>query len=254
MEWLAGIGRGAMGAGSYLARLSSLGWRTGVAAFAGTGGPVIRRQIMLQLVYTGVQALVPLTVAAIAIGLLVFSFSLEHLPVELVQSVASTVIVLEVIPLLLIFLIIGRSGTAITIDVASMKLNDELQALQVMGIDPVRYVALPRVMGVTLAFVVLQVYGQLAAIFGGYWGALVLDLELPAYPIEDLLAGIAYSDVLLSTCKMLLFGPVVALTAVLHGASVKRSRREIPIVTSQAVVRSLLFCFLLNTAVSLLGD
>lgn len=254
MEWLAGIGRGALGAGAYLVRLSSLAWRTGASAFAGTGRPVIRRLIMLQLVYTGVQALVPLTVAAVAVGLLVFSFSLEHLPVDLVQSVASTVIVLEVIPLLLIFLIIGRSGTAITIEVASMKLNDELRALEVMGIDPVRYVALPRLVGVTLAFVVLQIYGQLAAIFGGYWGALLLDLELPAYPIEDLLAGIAHSDVVLSTIKMLLFGPVVALTAILHGVSVQRSRREIPIVTSQAVVRSLLLCFLLNTAVSLMGD
>lgn len=254
MEWLAGIGRGAMSASSYVSRLLGLGWRTAGSAFTGAGGPVIRRLVMLQLVYTGVQALFPLTVAAIAVGLLVFSFSLEHLPVELVQSVASTVIVLEVIPLLLIFLIIGRSGTAITIDVASMKLNDELDALRVMGIDPVRYIALPRVIGVTLAFVVLQMYGQLAALLGGYWGALLLDLDLPAYPIEDLLAGIAHSDVLLSTVKMLVFGPVVALTAILHGASVERSRREIPIVTSQAVVRSLLMCFLLNTVVSLMGD
>ena len=254
MEWLAGIGRGTMSAGQYLSRLGSLGWQTWRALFDGRGSRVVRQQTMLQLIYTGVQALVPLTVASVAVGLLVFSFSLEHLPVDLVQSVTSTVIVREVVPLLLIFLVIGRSGTAITIDVASMKLNDELHALRMMAIDPARFIALPRVLGVTFAFLVLQIYGMLAAIFGGYWGALLLDLELPAYPIEDLLAGIAHGDVALSTVKMLLFGPVVALTAILHGVSVERSRREIPIVTSRAVVRSLLFCFLLNTFVSLLAD
>ena len=254
MEWVARIGRGSMAALVYLARLVQLGGQTFVALFDRRGRAVVARQTMLQVIFTGVQALVPLTVAAVAVGILVFTLSLEHLRVDLVQSVACKVIVREVVPLLLIFLIIGRSGTAITIDVALMKLNDQLRALRVMGIPLARYVALPRVIGVTLAFLMLQTYGQLAALFGGYWGALALDVDLPAYPIAELLAGVEESDALLSTIKMLLFGPIVALTATLHGSSVERSRREIPIATSKAVVRSLLLCFLINTTLSLLID
>ena len=252
MEWVAGIGRASMGVGGYLARLTQLGVGTASSLFRSRGRGIVARVTMLQLVYTGVQALVPLTIAALALGLLVFSFTLAYLPVDLVQSVASAVLVREAMPLVLAFLIIGRSGTAITIEVASMKLNDELRALEVMNIPMERFVALPRTIGVTLAFVVLQIYGLLAAIFGGYWMAIFLNLSLPAYPMDELLKGIRYGDVGVSTLKMLLFGPLVALTCVLHGTSVQHSRREVPIVTSQAVVRSLLMCFALNTVVSLL--
>lgn len=211
---------------------------------------VVLRVTMLQILYTGFQAVVPITLAAVALGILVLSVSLQYLPVDYVQGVASIVIVREVVPLATMFLVIGRSGTAITIEVATMKLNRELDALKVLGIPLERYVVVPRLVGMVVAFVLLQVYADLFGLLGGYYGSALVDWGLPSYPVTDLLEGIDPADFLVATLKAVFFGTIVALNSVQHGLQVQRSRREIPIVTSRAVVRSLLLCFLVNTAVS----
>lgn len=253
MEWVTHVGGRLISVSTYLTELVGLLGMTlrATPRLRGPRGRVIANVTLLQLFYTGFQAVQPVTIGAVALGLLVLSISADYLPADYLQGVASVVIVREVVPLLIAFLLIGRSGTAITIDVANMKLNDELSALEVMAIPVAEFVLFPRVVGVVLASVFLQFYAQIAALVGGYWGAALVDLRMPSYPAWDLVAGIDPADVFVSTVKVLLFGLVIALTAVQHGLHVGRSRREIPIVTSRAVVRSLLLCFVLNTVVSL---
>jgi len=253
VDVLAGIGRSLLAVWRYLSDYVSLLRRTlaSLLMLRRHNLSEFRRVTMLQLFFTGFQAVIPLTITSIAIGILVLSISLEYLPVEYVQDVASIVIIREVVPLVTAFLIIGRSGTAITIEIATMKLNHELDALRVMNVPMTQFVNLPRLVGMVLAFMLLQVYGGLAALLGGYWGSALVDLHLPSYPVLDLLSGIDPADFFVATMKALLFGTVISLTSIQHGLQVVHSRREVPIATSRAVVRSLLLCFLLNTAVSL---
>jgi len=233
----------------YLVELVELLGRA-LRALGGLRRPVVYRVTLLQIFFTGFQAVLPITLASVALGILVLSVSLRYLPVDYVQGVASIVIVREVVPLATMFLVIGRSGTAITIEVATMKLNDELSALKILGIPFDEYVLVPRLVGMVLALVLLQVYADLFGLIGGYWGTALVDWNLPSYPARDLLQGIDPSDFFAAILKAVFFGTIVSLTAIQHGLQVQRSRREIPIVTSRAVVRSLLLCFLVNTAVS----
>ena len=230
----------------YLVELVELLGRA-LRALGGLRRPVVYRVTLLQIFFTGFQAVLPITLASVALGILVLSVSLRYLPVDYVQGVAAIVIVREVVPLATMFLVIGRSGTAITIEVATMKLNDELSALKILGIPFDQYVL---VVGMVLALVLLQVYADLFGLIGGYWGTALVDWNLPSYPASDLLQGIDPSDFFAAMLKAVFFGTIVSLTAIQHGLQVQRSRREIPIVTSRAVVRSLLLCFLVNTAVS----
>ncbi|MEM9068152.1 MAG: ABC transporter permease [Myxococcota bacterium] len=250
---MVGLGRTVLSVWQYLAEFLALLVRTlrSAASIHARSLSVIARVTMMQLFFTGFQAVLPLTLAAVALGTLVLSISLEYLPVDYVQGVASIVITREVVPLVTAFLIIGRSGTAITIEIGNMQLNDELRALQVMSIPIEQFIMLPRLLGMVLAFLLLQVYANVFGLLGGYYIAAAVDLHLPSYPVADLLQGIDPADFLVSCIKAILFGTVISLTAIQHGMQVERSRREIPIVTSRAVVRSLLLCFLLNTAVSL---
>lgn len=252
MEALIGIGRMALSVWAYLGSLLALLLATvrSAGAIRPRSMRLLGRVTMLQIFFTGFQAVLPLTIASVALGVLVLSISLQYLPVDYVQGVASIVIVREVVPLVTAFLIIGRSGTAITIEIATMKLNDELLALEVMGIPFTQFVALPRLVGAVVAFLLLQVYANLFGLLGGYYGSALVDAQLPAYPVADLLQGIDPADFALACLKAILFGVVISITAIQQGLQVGRSRREIPIVTSRAVVRSLLLCFLLNTAVS----
>ncbi|MBX3250880.1 MAG: ABC transporter permease [Myxococcales bacterium] len=253
MEAFRSLGALALGVSRYLAELVELLGRSlyALARLTSQARRVVTRVTTLQVFYTGFQSVVPLTLASVAIGVLVLSISLRYLPVDYVQGIASIVIVREVVPLVTMFLLIGRSGTAITIEVGTMKLNDELDALQIMGIPVDQYVMVPRLLGMVIAFVLLLIYGILFGLLGGYYGTALVDWNLPAYPVTDLLEGIEPKDFFVAVLKVALFGVIVALTAIQHGLQVQRSRREIPIVTSRAVVRSLLLCFIVNTAVSI---
>lgn len=252
MTAVIGIGRMVLGVWEYLVRFSDLLRRTlqSTVSIGRHNWPTILRITMMQIFFTGFQAVIPITVAAIAIGILVLSVALQYLPVDYVQGVASLVIVREVVPLVLAFLIIGRSGTAITIEVGNMQLHDELRALRVMGIPIEQYVMLPRLVGCVVAFLLLQIYADLFGLIGGYFGSALVDMHLPAYPVADLISGIEPADFLIACLKVGMFGVVVSLTSIQHGMQVQRSPREIPIATSRAVVRSLLLCLLLNTVIS----
>lgn len=247
------VGRTVLDMGRYLRDLVGMLERTSRSALRlrRSSLRVVLRIALLQVFFTGFQAVVPLTIAAVAVGTLVISQSIGYLPAEFVAGVIPPILIREVAPLITMFLLVGRSGTAITIEVATMRLDDELHALEVMNIPFEHYVMLPRLIGMVVSFVVLQVYANVAAVLGGYvlWSA--VDPDMPVL-VADLLQAVQPNDMLLSIAKVVLFGIVVSITAVLHGLTVKKSRREIPIVTTRAVVRSLLLCFLMNTVLSVL--
>lgn len=253
MELLRNVGQLALGLLEYLRDIGRLFGRTlrSLVDLRPAGLPILWRVTLTQLLFTGAHAVVPLTIASMAVGTLVIYETIDYLPVEYVQEVTSAILVREVVPLLTAFLLIGRSGTAITIEVGSMKINDELAALTVMGIPFEHYVMLPRLVGMIVAFVLLQFYANVAAVVGGYYATEIIDGHPLAFPVQNLFRAIEPADVGWSVLKVVLFGVVVSLTSVSHGLGVRWSRREIPIATTRALVRSLLLCFVLNTAVSL---
>jgi len=219
----------------------------------GHGFRVIRRILLMQLFFTGTQAVLPVTIASIAVGTLVVSQATEYLPGDYVVGVTAVILVREVLPLLTAFLIIGRSGTAITVEIGSMKLNDELAALRMMGIPFEHFVLLPRLVGMVISFQLLMGYAYVAALAGGYYVWFGISESAASFPLLDLLEAVDFADLVLSVVKVTLFGVVVAITSVQHGLMVQHSRRELPIYTSRALVRSTLLCAIINTIVSVVA-
>ncbi len=252
---VAGLGGRSLAVARYLRDGASLLARTITLTLAlrGHGARVVRQVLLMQVLFTGSHAVVPVTIASVAVGTLVVSQAVLYLPSDYVASVSAVVLVREVLPLLTAFLVIGRSGTAITIEVATMRLGDELAALQIMRIPFEHFILLPRLLGMVLSFVLLMIYSYVAALAGGYYVWFAISASPAPFPVAVLLEAVDFSDVLLSAVKVALFGTVVAVTSVQHGLTVQASRREIPIATSRSLVRSTLLCAVINTIVSLLA-
>ena len=178
------------------------------------GRRVVFQNTMLQLLYTGTHAVVPVAISSIALGTLVIYQSQKYLPGEYAISGSTSIIVREVTPILVAFLLVGRSGTAITIEIGNMKLNDELGALAVMRIPLERYVTLPRWIGMVVSFGILQVYSIVAALVGGYYVAKLAMHEPPSFSLATLAASVSFNDMGVSVVKALLFGSVIAITSV----------------------------------------
>jgi ABC transport permease subunit len=152
------------------------------------------------------------------------------------------VVIRELGPLLVAFIVIGRSATAVSVELGTMVFGEELAALRSLGIPLRPYVVFPRLAGVTAATLGLLIYFDLAAVAGGYLASYLLLNLSPGFFLNSLARHIEPMDLLATLAKGFLFGAIISSVACFFGLSVKRSPTEIPQVAMKAVVTAIFFC------------
>lgn len=244
--------RGLQGLG-YLAWL--VGWivRRGLELRREAWG-VVLEQTLLQIRFTALQAL-PLTLlTALLLGaitlLQVFeqwsTFGTES---QLGQLLAQLVI-RELGPLLVGVIVIARSGTAIAAELASIQLSGEVDALSALGIDPIQFLLVPRVLGGVLSVFTLVVFFDTAALLGGFAVArLRVELSLPAF-LAALSQAIGPRELAITVFKATAFGALIPLLCASFGLRVAHSSTEIPQAVTRAAVLSLVSVLLTSAFLS----
>ncbi|UCD85927.1 MAG: ABC transporter permease [Deltaproteobacteria bacterium] len=220
------------------------------------GQRVVTDVIFRQILFTGVEALPVISFVALLLGAIVIVQSIAQFTKfgaeEYLGQVLVLVIIRELGPLLTAVIVIGRSATAIAIELGNMIVDHEMEALKVIGVDHLRFVVAPRIIGVTITVVCLTIYFCLVAIIGGFIvSRFIMVLPFGVF-IEHLLSAATIGDIFVCFLKSAIFGLLIALICVFHGLSVKVSSTEVPQVTTRAVVSSIFFCFALNGIVTVL--
>lgn len=207
-----------------------------------------------QVLFTGVDALPVISLVSLAIGAIAIIQSLTVLPrfggEALVGNILVTVIVRELGPLMTAFIVIGRSGTAITAEIGNMVVSHEIEALESMGVDPVRYIVIPRIFGVTVSLVILNIYFDLFAIIGGFLVSKIVLVTSFVVFMDRLLDSVLASDIIISLAKGFIFGIIVSLICTFQGFSVRTSSTEVPQMTTKAVVNAITFLFLADGVIT----
>lgn len=221
-----------------------------VLAFVRTRGFRVTLEIgVAQTLFTGVHALGIVSLGALAMGILIIQQATTYLPtVELASAVATQVLVRDVIPLMVGVILLGRSGTAICVELAGMKLSGEIDALRSMGMPLEQVVVLPRLIAGALSACVLTIYGLAVAIGVGYMVTKALS-SLP-FALEALINALETRDMIEALCKAFLFGTSMVLVAIREGYSVQASAREVPQATTRAVVRSMAVMLVCNSLIT----
>src|ERR1041384_3815843 len=116
--------------------------------------------MLTQVMFTGVQALSLVSAIAMLIGASIIIQTNMMMPAdgELIGRVLVAVVLRELAPLITAIVVAGRSGTAIATELGNMKVNSEVLALSSLGVDPMRYVVLPRMIGCVVSVVALMIY------------------------------------------------------------------------------------------------
>ncbi len=141
--------------------------------------------------------------------------------------------------LLAAIMVAGRSGSAFAAALGTMKLNEEVDALRVMGLNPNQVLILPRILGLVIALPFLTVFANAAGLLGGaFIGATVLDINAFAFT-ERLAVAIQLNDVLVGLTKAPVFAFLIAVTGTLRGMQVQGSAEELGRLTTVAVVQSI---------------
>ena len=141
----------------------------------------------------------------------------------------------ELGPLVTAIILAGRSGSAFAAEIGTMKVDEELDALTTMGLPPVRFLVLPRVLAAAAAMPVLTVFAELAGLVGG---ALVLRLmNVPTAVFWDHVTGVSTLFMVgFGLAKAALFGLLVGLVGCVAGLKTKSTADGVGVAATSAVV------------------
>ena len=150
----------------------------------------------------------------------------------------------ELAVLLTAIIVAGRSGSAFAAEIGAMKLNEEVDALHAIGVDPHEVLVLPRVIGLVIALPLLTVVADLVGLTGGAllckW---LLDMPLVMF-MERAQDSIASTTFWVGIIKAPVFALLIALTGTYRGFQVRDSSRELGRLTTEAVVQSIFLVLL----------
>ncbi len=154
--------------------------------------------------------------------------------------------------LLTAIMVAGRTGSAFAAELGVMKLNDEVDALESMGLNPLEMLVLPRVLGLVIAMPLLTIVADAMGLAGGaVLTRYLFDLPWPQF-ITRLDGAIADTTFWAGLVKAPVFGLVIALTGTLRGLQVRESSRELGRLTTVAVVQSIFLVILVDAMFAIL--
>ena len=217
-------------------------------------------EIFLQQVYfTAVEAVPIVVILATLVGgvtLIEFATVLPRIGNSFfLGDVMVLVILRELAPLFTAFIVAGRTGSALATFIGNMKVHGEIDALESMGIDPVRFLVLPAVLGCTVGMLCLSLLFTASAILGGFlvaqllaWafpGSLGLDMDISTF-LERTGMALRLLDMVVMVLKPIAFGMAVALLACINGLALGISSHEVPQGTRSAVVDAIVVVVVLD--------
>ena len=157
----------------------------------------------------------------------------------LVAALVAFSILREIGPLITAVIVIGRSGSAITAELGTMKVSEEIEALNVMGIDPVKYLVVPRLLAMLIMMPMLTVLGEGVGLFAGWLiGVTTLHLD-PTYYVQMSISAVQQKDLFAGLFKALVFGGVVGSVSCYYGMQVEGGAEGVGQATTKSVVTCL---------------
>jgi phospholipid/cholesterol/gamma-HCH transport system permease protein len=145
----------------------------------------------------------------------------------------------EIGPLITATVIAGAAGTAITADLGSRKIREELDALQVLGVDPVKNLVVPRFLALMIATALFNIYAILFGIFGGVLAAVVHHQPLGPFWVT-FFANTSTVDLWGSTIKTAIFGALIAIICCHQGMTASGGAEGVGRAVNRAVVGALI--------------
>lgn len=206
--------------------------------------------LIRQVFFTGVESLRLINFIGLALGAIIIIQGMSLLQnfgqSKFVYNILIIIVTKELGPLLTAFIIISRSGTAIATELGNMVVNHEVEALKSIGINPITYLVVPRILGVLISIFSLTLYFNISGLLGGYFVSTII-YPLPFFEFfSELLKRMTVTDILLSQFKSLTFGFIIAIISCYQGLKVSYASTEVPQRTIKAVVQSLSWMIIFN--------
>lgn len=237
MNWLAAIGRGALG---ILALIGQITMYAGETVSHLVRPPFYPKEFAQQLVAIGWLSLPVVGLTTLftggALALQIYAGGARFNAETVVPSIVAIGIARELGPVLAGLMVAGRVAASIAAEIGTMKVTEQIDALTTLSTNPMKYLTVPRVLAATLTVPLLVGVGDAIGIMGGYLvGIWRLDFNAAAY-MTNTINFLETWDVVSGLIKAAVFGFIVATMGCYHGMNSGRGAQGVGRATTQAVV------------------
>jgi len=252
MALLDSVGRGAINGLAYVGELARLGGRTAYSTFvAPFRGQALRVQRAVhQAMAVGVEALPILSLITFFIGVILAlqgAYELRKFgALQLVANAVAISMTRELGPLMTAIVVIGRSGSAFAAEIGTMKVTEEIDALETMALDPIRFLVTPKFLAMVVMMPCLTTWADFMGVMGGsLFGVASAGFTFTGY-VRASLDALLLRDIITGLIKSVMFGAVITAVGCHEGFSTGAGAEEVGRSTTAAVVMSIFMVILVD--------
>jgi phospholipid/cholesterol/gamma-HCH transport system permease protein len=242
---VAQIGESVIDGLAYLGSLATLGVRASYYTFVGPfrGKPLRLQRAISQAMDVGVRALPILSLITFFIGLILALQAAYELrkfgAIGLVATAVAISMTRELGPLITAIVVIGRSGSAFAAEIGTMKVTEEIDALETMAISPVHFLVTPKFLAMIIMLPCLTIWANTMGILGGsLFGVLQADFTLNRY-IRASVDSLFLRDITTGLIKSVMFGITITAVGCFEGLATGAGAEQVGRSTTRAVVMSI---------------
>ena len=208
------------------------------------------RLVVYQIYNAGARSLIIIMLSGLFVGMVLGLQGFELLQrfgsEEALGSAAALGLLKELGPVVTALLFAGRAGTALTSEIGLMRATDQLTAMEIMAVDPLRYVAAPRFLGGVLAMPLLAAIFSLIGLYGAQLiGVVLMGVDKGVF-WSQMQGAVGLRDVTEGLVKSLVFGVACSLIAVHEGYHAEPTAAGVGLATTRTVVASSVVVLLLD--------
>jgi phospholipid/cholesterol/gamma-HCH transport system permease protein len=210
--------------------------------------PVSYRNIFQQMVFEGVNSLLIVFFVTFFTGIVLAmqsAYQLAQLGAEMyVASLVAVAMAREMGPVLAALVVAGRVGAAITAELGSMQVTEQIEALQTQALNPIRFLVVPRFIALMVMLPCLTILGVFAGMIGGYlMGVFSIGINSGVY-IDITFKFLALKDIYTGLVKSVSFAMIIALIGCYMGLNTKGGAEGVGRATTVSVVTSFILIIL----------
>jgi phospholipid/cholesterol/gamma-HCH transport system permease protein len=217
-----------------------------------------RSELILTIQQCGAQALPIVSLISVLVGLILAFIGAVQLMMFGAQIFVADLVAIAMVrvmgAVMVGVIMAGRTGAAFAAQIGTMQVNEEIDALQTLGISPMEFLVLPRMLALVMMMPLLCVYADLMGILGGFIvGVGMLDLTVTQY-INQTVKALNLYHFFIGILHALVFGVLVALAGCLRGIQCGRSASAVGQATTSAVVTSIVSIVLATAIITIVAN
>ena len=206
--------------------------------------------ILEQMLFVGVESLPVVSVVALFAGMIVALQTGHELARFQLQGTIGNIVAASVCremgPVFAAIIVAGRVGSAMAAELGTMKVSEEIDALEAMSISPIRYLVMPRVAAILIMLPILTLYSDLIGMLGGAMvGRLQIGVSYYAF-YQRVVRNLEPKDIYIGVLKAAVFALIISSIACSQGLQANAGAQGVGRVTTRTVVFSLLFILIFN--------